>query len=159
MRHDHGRVITESAALSLLSLGLYHGGSIACTLDARPFRTTGGFNLAERLPWLKPQSADRIHNRSARWSWISRRVPTEQMPSRTMSTSALSEDPTSGKLHLCHFRASPTMTATDCMFCFESGAGCRSHEFGQLDRLTPACWRLHWNAAACFTIAVGALRW
>jgi hypothetical protein len=37
-------------------LGWYQGGSIACTLDARPFRTTGGFNLAERLPWLKPQS-------------------------------------------------------------------------------------------------------
>jgi hypothetical protein len=36
--------------------GHYHGGSPNCTLDARPLGTTGGFNLAEPVPMLKPQS-------------------------------------------------------------------------------------------------------
>jgi hypothetical protein len=46
MRHDHGHGTAGSVALSYKKLGGYQCGVIACTIDARPFRTAGGFNLA-----------------------------------------------------------------------------------------------------------------
>jgi len=57
MRHIHGRAITKFAALSFRATTDIAAARIAARSVAWPFRTTGGFNLAERSSRLKQQSS------------------------------------------------------------------------------------------------------